>query len=362
MRLFVTVAVALMSLAATAGVEWHDADTLPLLGKCIDRDAAVRLYQRVPDSIEHQVKRPDLYMLGCDAAGMAVRFRSDAPAISVCWTSSLGYVMDHMPSTGTRGLDFYVMQPDSSWTYIQTARPSLESKTTETLVVGNMDPVMREYLVHLSLYDGVDSLSFGIPDGYRLEQPAVALPVASKPVIWYGTSITQGGCANRPGMAASNILRRRLNRDFVNLGFSGSGQLDTEIARIIAGAHDPGLVILDFVPNVNEAQIDTLFVPFVEIIKAAHPSVPILVIEDPDHPTYAYDTASRARRDPRRKLLHDKFDSLAARFPNMHYLPAEGLLGYDREHTVDALHFTDMGFMRYADSLQPVISKILDNE
>lgn len=349
-------------IAASADIKWHGVDSLPLFGKCIDDTSTSMRFQRLPDSLEHKVKRADLFMLGKHSAGMAIRFSSDAPAIYARWKSVFGRSMNHMTPTGTRGLDLYVMQPDSTWTFVQSARPDMNNKTTETLIIGNMDPVMREYMLYLSLYDGTDSLSIGVDSSSQLLKPMSGLPCKENPILYYGTSITQGGCANRPGMAHTNILQRRLNREVVNLGFSGNGQLDIEIADIIAAVHDPALVILDFVPNVTYEQVDTLLIPFVETIKAAHPNVPVLIIEDPDHPTKRFDRNVEQKCASRRVLLKEKFDELASRFSEMYYLPAEGLLGFDNEHTVDGLHFTDIGFIRYATSLQPTITKILNKK
>ncbi len=361
-RLLSIVTVLAVCISAGAEIVWHATDSLPLLGKCVDDASTSLRYQRLPDSLEHKVKRADLFRLGKNSAGMAIRFRSDAPAIHARWKSVFRNFMNHMTPTGTRGLDLYVMQPDSTWTFAQSARPDLGSNVTEACVIQNMTPVMREYMLYLSLYDGTDSLYIGIDGDYQLLKPQVDLPRASKPILYYGTSLTQGGCANRPGMAHTNILQRRFNRDFINLGFSGSGQLDLEIADVIAATPDPALVVLDFVPNVTYEQVDTLLVPFVEIIKAAHPDVPILIIEDPDHPTKRFDKNVQQKCAPRRVILREKFDTLASRFPGMHYLPAEGLLGFDNEHTVDGLHFTDIGFLRYAHSLQPIITKLLNDE
>ncbi len=360
-RAIISIALTVASSLSGMAVVWHSADSLPLLGKCVDNASTTLRYQRIPDSLESQVKRPDLFRLGKNSAGMAIRFRSNSPSIHARWKSVQKNYMNHMTPTGTRGLDLYILQNDSTWTFAQSARPDIYKATTETTILQNTNPEWREYMLYLSLYDGVDSLYIGTADGYKLEAPAVAMPSTLKPVIYYGTSLTQGGCANRPGMVHTNIMSRRLNREFVNLGFSGNGQLDLEIARLIAATPDPSLVVLDFVPNVTYEQVDTLMEPFIDIIKKAHPNIPILVIEDPDHPTKRFDTSVANRCAPRRVLLRQKFDTLSARYRNMYYREALGLTGDDYEHTVDGLHFTDIGFLRYSDALQPLIESILSS-
>ena len=264
-----------------------------------------------------------------------------------------------MTPTGSRGLDLYVMLPDSTWTFLQSGRPDVTAHTTETCLIQNMDPAPREYMLYLSLYDNVDSLYIGVDEGYTVTQPKVGLPVGENPIVYYGTSLVHGGCVNRPGMAHTNQLRRRLNRDVINLGFGGNGQLDLEIADVIAAVKDPSLVILDFVPNCSTGQIDTLMVPFVDIIRAAHPDVPILFIECLDHPRNRFDNYMRSATERHNAMMRRRYDDLCERYDGLHYLPTAGILGDDNEHTVDALHLTDLGAQRFADVLEPILRSLL---
>lgn len=342
-----------------ADVVWHSADSLPLLGKGIDPASTAMRYQRLPDSLKTKVKRDAVYYLGTNSAGMAIRFRSDSPLISARWKSLHKNHMNHMAPTGTRGLDLYALNPDSTWSFVNTARPDMGSKNSETVISRNMEPVMREYMLHLSLYDGVDSLYIGIDGDYSLSQPVIALPEVTSPIVMYGTSILQGGCANRPGMAHTNQLRRRLNRDVINFGFSGNGQLDLEVAEVLAAIPDPGMYMLDFVPNVNEEQIDTLMIPFVEIIEKAHPGVPILFGEDPIFPHTRFDHNMYEEVYRRNALAREKYAILAARYPNLYFVPSDDYVGHDNEAFVDGIHYTDLGFKRLSDCLEPVLRKIL---
>ncbi len=352
---------AVLPLNATVKI-WHSADTLPLLGKGTDPASTEMRYQRLPDSLKSKVKRDALYYLGTHSAGMAIRFATDAPAIDARWTNIHKVLMNHMTPTGTRGLDLYTLLPDSTWTFVNTARPDLYNKTTSTTIIGNMDPVMREYMLYLPLYDGIDSLYIGIDEGYTLRQPSIALPETDRPIVMYGTSILQGGCANRPGMAHTNILRRRLNRETINFGFSGNGQLDLEIAEVLAAIPDPAMYVLDFVPNVSIEQIDTLMIPFVEIIEKAHPGIPILFVEDPVFPHTRFDHRIAKEVSDKNRFTREKYDQLTARYPNLYFLPSTDLVGHDHEAYVDAIHFTDLGFVRYADLLEPILRQILGME
>jgi hypothetical protein len=226
--------------AAFGQVQYHNAEEFPLYGKISD-DTEGR-YQRLPASLKG-VTRPPVYSLGCHSAGLYVRFHSDSPFIRVKWTSSNGNTMNHMADSGTRGVDLYILT-DGTWRFVGTGRPTHGNKTTDASLAENMDPKDREYMLYLSLYDGIDKLEIGIKEGSSISGPEVKSPSDDKPIVAYGTSILQGGCCSRPGMAFTNIVARRLDREVINLGFSGNGQLDLEIAEFMASVEDPGLYSL----------------------------------------------------------------------------------------------------------------------
>ena len=114
---------------------WHSADNLPLLGKAIDDSSAALRYQRLPDSLQNIVKRDGLFYLGKHSAGMALRFASDSPFISVKWHSIFKALMNHQTPTGTRGLDLYTLMPDGTWTFVNSARPDVNSHNTSARVI-----------------------------------------------------------------------------------------------------------------------------------------------------------------------------------------------------------------------------------
>ena len=353
-------AVLLLAAAASslhAQVKWHSADNLPLIGKAVDDASTTGRYQRIPDSLLNTVRGGALAGLGRNSAGMALRFAAKTSRVDVKWNSLFKTLMNHQTPTGSRGLDLYTLLPDGTWTFVNSARPDVNSHHSEANVISNMEPVMREYLLYLPLYDGVDSLYIGLDPDAELQQPSESLH-AAKPIVMYGTSILQGGCANRAGMAHTNILARRLNREIINLGFSGNGQLDLEIASVIAAIPDPGLIVLDFVPNVNEQQIETLMIPFFEIIRSAHPDVPVLFVEDPQFTHSRFDKAMYSEVTTRNAMMRERYNMLTAQYDNLHYLANDHIIGTDGEATVDGIHFTDLGFMRYADLLEPIIRRI----
>ncbi len=181
-------------------------------------------------------------------------------------------------------------------------------------------------------------------------------------MICYGTSIFQGRCATRPGMAHTNILTRWLNREVINVGFSGNAKLDYEIAELIA-QREASAILLDFMPNVNVSEIEEKTEKFYRIIRDKLPDVPIFFIENPVYPKATYDLDNK-------KLIKDKNEALNKIFKhlkktgerNIKLIPSKGMIGDDYEATVDGVHFTDLGFLRYSEFLMPRLKKFADKQ
>lgn len=211
--------------------------------------------------------------------------------------------------------------------------------------------------MYLSLYDGVTSLSIGVDSLSAITPPAVDLPKREKPVVFYGTSILQGGCASRPGMVHTNILERWLNRECINLGFSGNALLDLEIADVIAGV-DASMFVLDFVPNATVEQMRERADKFYTTIRSKHPDTPVLFVEDPLFTHSPFDTRIAKEVKDKNETLNAFFRSLKQRGEkNIYFLASRDIIGHDGEATVDGIHFTDLGFMRYAEILYPILEK-----
>lgn len=344
-----------ISLAAKAQVKYYDAAAFPLYGKISDQTET--RYERLPTTVKN-ICRPRLWELGKNTAGLAVRFRSNSKSISAKWNLLQDSQMNHMAGVGIRGVDLYCLE-GGTWRFVNAGKP--DRKYNATTIISNMKGEEREYMLYLPLYDGVTHLEIGVDSLASIGQPQVESPVRKKPIIYYGTSITQGGCASRPGMAHTNILSRRLNREFINLGFSGNGQLDYEIAEIITGC-DAAMYILDFMPNVNLKQVQEKAEKFYRILRSKSPDVPVLFIENPVFPFSDYDLAMQSVVREKNEALRLFFRSLVKRGEkNIYFLPSEKLIGMDGEATVDGIHFTDLGFQRYADNLYPVIKSKMKN-
>jgi hypothetical protein len=335
----------LLSFKAAAQTVYHDASAFPLLGKI--SEATETRYERLPARLKG-VSRDPVWYLGKNTAGLAIRFRSDSRQISVKWETLNDYVMNHMAPTGIKGLDLYALE-DGVWTYVNTARPT--AKKSEAVLISGMEKKERELMLYLPLYDGIVSIEIGVEPEAFIGQPKIDLPCRAKPIVAYGTSILQGGCASRPGMAHTNILSRRFHREIINLGFSGNGQLDYEIAELMAEC-DASLFILDFMPNVSVEQINEKAEKFYRILRDKHPETPVVFVEEPIFPLTRFDLNMLDKVLQLNRTLHEVYDGLKAKGEkNILLIPSAGMIGTDGEATVDGIHFTDLGFLRYAEYL-----------
>ena len=336
------------------GLQWHDARELGVEGK--GWAETKHFYDRWPAGAEAKL-RGAVWSLGEDSAGLAVRFVTDATSISVRWTLRRERLaMAHMPASGVSGVDLYV-KAKGKWHWLGSGRPD-KYPTEEKSLAAHMQPGRREYLLYLPLYNGVEEVKIGVPQEAEFE-PATPRPEGLKPIVFYGTSIVQGGCASRPGMAYPAILGRRLERPQINLGFSGSAWGEPEVAQLLAGL-DPAVYVLDPLPNMKEEWVGPRLERFVEILRGAHPKTPIVLVENIAYP----DGDLVGPRGERYTKANARLRELCQRLvragdKHLLYVPAEGLIGADSEGTVDGTHPTDLGFMRMADAIEPALRRAL---
>jgi hypothetical protein len=315
-------------------------------------------YGRLPAAMEKEF-RPALHGLGTNSAGVAVRFSSNSTAIAVRWTVRGDNAMNHMASTGIKGLDLYSLD-QGKWFYAGTARPT--GKKSVGMVVQNLSGDMREYIAYFPLYDGVESVEIGVEQDAVIGQPVdnrLTKRREAKPIVFYGTSITQGGCASRPGMAYPSILGRMLNREIINLGFSGNGKLDFSIAEAISRI-DAEAVVIDCLPNNTAQSVRDSAYRFITHIAKAKPAMKIFMLENPEYPFARFNLKVQQDIAETNKEWRKLYSTLKEEgFRQIVYIHAHGLTGSDGEATVDGVHFTDLGFLRYAESLFPYLKEYL---
>ena len=211
------------------------------------------------------------------STGLSVRFITDATAIRARWTLRNDRLeMNHMPATGVSGLDLYV-KDNSHWRFLAVARPS-RFPVNEVALVGGLTDTEREFRLYFPLYNGVTKVEIGVPDGATLTA-APPLAPAKKPIVFYGTSITQGGCASRPGWHTPPSCMRKLDCPIINLGFSGNGKTEPELAELLSEL-DASVFVMDSLPNLETEEAVRRVPSFIARLRSAHPSTPIALVEN----------------------------------------------------------------------------------
>lgn len=335
----------------TAEIIWHDVRTEDWGVEGKGWAQTEEFYDRLPAKAKGVV-REAVWGLSRHSAGLCADFETDATAIHARWTlRSENLAMAHMPATGVSGLDLYGADDRGRLTWLGVGIP--KAKETETkLAEGMTARQRRHYRVYLPLYNGVLAVAVGVPKG-AFFRPVP--PRTSRPLIFYGTSITQGGCASRPGMAHPAILGRRLDVPVINLGFSGNGWMDPEVAEMLAEL-DPCAYVIDCLPNMSAELVAGRAEPLVRTLRRARPDTPVVLVEDRTFTSAPLLPGHRQNHSKRRAALKQAFTRLEGDgMKNLHYVPGEHLLGDDGESTVDGSHPTDLGFMRMADALEPVL-------
>ena len=315
-----------------------------------------QFYDRLPAKAEGVV-RPGVWSLAQDSAGICVRFVTDATELSARWTvRKQNLAMSHMPASGVSGVDLYVRH-EGKWRWLGAARPDT-SVTTEKKLTTGMKSKPRECLLYLPLYNGVEKVEIGLPAEAKCElPPARHNPV--KPVVFYGTSIVQGGCASRPGMAYPAILGRRLDCPTINLGFSGSAICEPEIASLLEEL-DPAVYVLDPLPNMSPDMVAERMPTLLAKLREAHPKTPIVLVEHIDVGDAVVVESRRAGYAKSNATLRRIFEQrVKAGDRKLFYIPGTKLLGDDGQGTVDGVHPSDLGFMRIADVMEPVVKRAL---
>lgn len=339
---------------ADDGLAWFDVTDWGVEGRILAEQERLRWFDRFPAAAQQTVTK-NVWNLSRHSAGMMVRFKTDATAIHVHYKLlNSNLAMSHMPATGVSGIDLYARDAEGRWRWVQVTRPS--SQEIKTKLVDGISKEFREFAAYLPLYNGVEFLSFGVAPESRFEP----LAPRKKPIVFYGTSITHGACASRPGMVHTAILGRRFDHPVVNLGFSGNGRMHAEVGDFLTQI-DAAAYVIDCLPNMNAAMVTERCVPLVKQLRAAKPETPIILVEDRRNTNSWILPARDAHHTANHQALKSAYELLKEQsVTDLHYIPGDALYGEDGDGATDGSHASDLGFMRQADVFTPVMKSALN--
>ena len=312
-------------------------------------------YKRIPEEVAAAANEGVLTLHG-NTAGVRLRFRTDSRYVAIHAEWHTQCCFPHMPVTGVSGFDLYRIK-DGVQEFVGLIIPPFSAPYGYEGFVFTPGG-MQDLILEFPLYNDVDKLYVGVSDTAEFEAPAEYSH--ARPVVYYGSSITQGGCASRPGNSYQAMLSRALDCDYINLGFSASARGEQAIARYIGGL-DMSAFVLDYDHNApNEEHLEKTHYPFYRTVRDARPDTPIIMLSKPD--VLSVDPGAAYGFDLRREIIRKTYErAVAEGDKNVYFIDGASIFGDDplRACTVDTCHPNDLGFYRYYEKLYPVLSKLI---
>lgn len=341
-----------MDVAQGSSIDWHNALSIGIEGK--GWDDTIGPYERLPAKSEGKL-RPGVWSPRLSTTGMAIRFRTGTGKIFARWRLLKEQLDEpNFNRCAFSGLDLYG-DDNGTWRWV-AATTRFEGQNPEVCIVEGLDAGERDYLLYLPLRNNLTHLEVGVPAGDTLKPLP---PPAGKPLVVYGTSIVHGAYASRAGMVYPSILGRRLDREVINLGFSGNAHMDIELADLL-GELDPALYILDPMPNMTLEFVEERMANFILRLRQLRPETSIVLVEDfPRTNSWVLSVPRREIEAKNQKCREIAADLIKNGLTDFHYIQGNDLVGTDGEASIDGIHPTDVGFLRIADCLEPVLRQIL---
>lgn len=341
---------------------WHDPASPPFRLAGFAWYETDRRFRRLPLSSFDVLEKinPRLNALANQTAGGQLRFYTDSTALSLRVELSSAAGLSCMTPAGQSGFDLYLGMDGQPLRMEAVTTFPYQASSYEAVLFEGYDRREKDILLHFPLYNGVRRLEIGLSPGARLAAPA---PFATdRPLVFYGTSITQGGCASRPGMAYPNILSRRMNVRTLNLGFSGNAFGEPELADILGQIENPSGIVVDFEANGGwNGKLEQNLYAFLERLRQTHRDTPLLVVSRLPYQPETHNPSALLRREELRAFQRNAVEEFRQNGDShITFLDGRTLLGEDfAECYVDAVHPTDLGFWKMADGLEPILRAML---
>ena len=293
-------------------------------------------------------------------SGGRIRFSTDATQITVKLLSNDPMApkkMHHMPLLGSCGLDLYYIDGGrerriGTFRYKNLYDQLWETGTTITLASAKM----RSYVLYLPTYGRVDDMQIGIPEEATLAEPIDQYKIKS-PIVFYGSSVTQGCSASRPALAYPAIISRMLGAQFINLGFAASAKGEPSMSEYIANIPDMSAFVLDYDQNApSEEHLAETHTPFYRAVRAKHPNIPIVFVSAASGEVASKDSIRR-----RNVIMRSYLNAYDAGDENVYFVDGLTMMSDDNysDRTADKTHPNDLGFERMAYAIGTVLRESL---
>lgn len=343
----------------TNGVKWIDGRYLPIEGRW-NLGGTKHYYMRLPDSLTTNVNG-GVRAMRDNTSGMLFRFRTDSNFLVLRHTPLHGWHgMPHMTEVGMSGWDVYRLDKASGkWRFVASNWGARDDAAHPGARLRRIDWTPGdECIINLPLYNGVKEFALGVAPDSRIEAPSPWASGVTKPVVFYGTSITHGGCCTRPGLGFVNIVGRELQVPVYGLGFSGSGVMEYELSDVISRI-DASCYVLDCLWNMSlkEEQspgrsLEGNYEKFIRNLRAKRPGVPIVMAE--------HCNVFGNKKDDRDIFIRKLYEKLVAEgWTDLVYLPNDAMYTGDYEGTVDGCHPNDLGMMSMAKAFSKAVATAL---
>ena len=312
------------------------------------------VYRRMPKSVAETVS-DRVACLNDASAGGRVRFVTDSPELAISVIYNGVARNPHHSLLGTAGLDMYE-ENESGATHIFSFVPPLEIVNELNSSMSFPNSKKRNLLINLPTYSGVKEMYIGIKEGYHIF-PANDYKI-SKPVVFYGSSITQGACASRPGNTYQAILSSQLGFNYINLGFSGNAKGEKEMADYISGL-EMSAFVYDYDYNAPSAEhLANTHKRMFDTIRTLNPNLPIIILSRPN-PHLNSDEIKR------REIIKKTYDmAVGEGDENVYFIPGNELIMpmFLETSLVDYAHPNDSGFVSMAEVIKPVMQRIFEKD
>lgn len=293
--------------------------------------------------------------LAQNTAGVRLRFATDSPyiAISAKWRNQTQ--MPHMAFTGISGFDLYSCK-EGVQNFVNSFCPPVNAPHGYDSKVDTLNGgVLTDYVLNFPLYNDVVTLAVGIQKGATLTAGTETYRLNELPVLFYGSSITQGGCASRPGTCYQGFVSRALNLNYINFGFSGSAKGEPPMTEYMASLPMSAFVC-DYDHNAPDADfLNKTHYEVYRTVREKNPAVPIVLISRPNR-------GSAEEVKKRRIVVADTYRrAVEAGDKQVCFIDGgsffKGMAG--DSCNVDGCHPTDLGFYFMAEGITPVLKEVL---